>query len=169
MSIGERIASIANSFLANGDFRIQQEYNSSWFLDKKRCFGWNDAYAMGAWFCEIAWKKGYGDSSEEWQQIDRLFSPSPLATHTNFRGSKYFRTGTIPEIGALAIWRNGWHSYMGIVSAVSNDGNLFDMIIAQQQNGKIVINNHFSRSANMEYKKDGYNLIGFIYPKESDQ
>lgn len=166
MTIGERIISIANSYLINNNFSQSEEYQSVWLQDKKDAYGWNDAYSMGAWFTEIVWKQAYGPECPEWTQIDRLFSPSPISTHTNFRGSRHFRTGAMPELGALAIWKNGWHSYMGIVVSVSHDGNMFDMIIAQLENNKIRVNLHFSRQAQMEYKKDGYNLVGFVYPKE---
>jgi hypothetical protein len=162
------IINVANSYLVNNNIGQSDSYNSDWLAAKKIAFGWNDAYATHSYFTEIVWKDAYGIDSKEWELIDRLFSPSPLATHTNFRGSKHFRTGTSPSIGALAIWRNGWHSYMGIVSTVYPDEKLFDMIIGQWENGKVRINLHIARNADTEYKKDGYNLVGFVYPKECD-
>lgn len=168
MSIGERIINVANSYLINNNIAQSDNYNSYWLREKKDAFGWNDAYATHSYFAEIVWKEAYGIDSRESQWIDKLFSPSPIATHTNFRGSKHFRTGISPHLGAIAVWRNGWHGYMGIVSTVYPDGNLFDMIIGQWENGKVRVNLHFSRDADTEYKKDGYNLVGFVYPKECD-
>jgi hypothetical protein len=115
-----------------------------------------------------------GGGMSEWRQIDRLFSPSPIATHSNFRGTKNFKTGNLPEIGSLVIWRRGigWQGRIAIVSSVVENKSSFDIIegFALTGSTKNILNlkEVHNIPANNPYGREKLNILGFVYPPERE-
>ncbi len=171
--VWEKIVVTAKEFIEEKEFKKCSQLTEPFYQSKVSDFGWNLKFGIASIFCEICWKIGLtADSISEYNKLDRLFSPSPIATHANFRGARgQYKTGDLPEAGALAIWRRGssWQGAMGIVSKVSPDRKSFDIIEARvRDNGdddnEIIVMESYGKKVGLDCKSDKLNLIGFVYP-----
>ena len=171
--LSERCVVIAREYLEDKNINDSREIQEPIFNSKLSSFNWSPAFGAASVFCEMVWKKTLGrESSGEWRQLDRLFSPSPIATHANFRGCRDYKSGNIPELGALAIWRRGnsWQGSIGIVSEVSEDKETFSIIegrafVGSEKEGLIQVLESKGKKINLPFRNDKGNLLGFIYMK----
>jgi hypothetical protein len=168
--IWEKIVVTAKEFLNDKNINDSFEFNEPLFQTKLKHFDWDLKFAAASIFCELVWKEAIGKHSlTEFQQLDRLFSPSPIATHSNFRGCRQYKTGNLPEPGALAIWRKGntWQGHMAIVTSVSDDQSQFNVIDARAMEGSqslfLSIEERPDKKMGQPFKNDKLNLVGFIY------
>jgi hypothetical protein len=173
--IAERIAVIAKEFVESKNINDNQLFNEPMFQAKLNQFGWELCFSAASIACEIVWKEAVkGGGMSEFQRIDRAFSPSPLATHANFRGGKNFETGNLPQVGSIAFWKKGntWQGHMGIVVWVSEDAKTFDIIEGKVMQGSenkfIVLEEKKGKKTDLPFKSDKYNLIGFGYPPKRE-
>lgn len=171
----EKVVVTAREFLNTKNINDSREMAEPIYRAKLSHCNWELAFAASSIFCEIVWKISIGkDSLSEWGELDRMFSPSPIATHANFRGNRTYKTGNVPELGAIVFWKRGnsWQGHMGIVVWVSEDKLTFDVA-----EGRGLVGNE-DRFINVEEKKgkkmglpfanDKLNILGFVYPKNQE-
>lgn len=169
--VSEKIVVIANQYLDTKNINDTESFNEPFFQNKISEYGWELPFAARSIGCELIWKEALkGSGSAEARYLDRMFSPSPIATHANFRGSRKFKTGNVPELGAIALWRkgNGWQGIMGIVINVHDDKMGFDIAecVALQgsENRFLTFERKNGKRADLPPKHDSFNILGFIYP-----
>lgn len=169
--LAERIVVVTREFLTDKNINECKEFNEPMFRAKLNHFGWDLPFAAGAIVCELIWKIAIGrESLGEYTNLDRLFSPSPIATHANFRGSKNYKTGSLPEVGALAVYRRGnsWQGYMAIVTNVPDDKQSFDVaegrILDGSEDRFLTLTEKTGKRMGLPFREDKLNLVGFIYP-----
>lgn len=168
--VAEKIVVTAKEFLETKNVNDSPFLNEPIFHSKMVHFDWDLSFAASSVGCEIIWKKAIGrDSLTEYQQLDRLFSPSPISTHCNFRGCKAYKTGDMPEPGAMAVWRlgNSWKGNMAIVIEVAEDRQTFTVIECSVMTGSQQSFLKFEQKEKrlqLPFKNDKLNLVGFIYP-----
>lgn len=168
--LSEKIVVTAREFLTEKNINDNAVLNEPMFQSKMIEFDWDLAFSAASITCEIVWKLAFGrDSLLEWRQLDKLFSPSPVGTYTNFRGCRTYKTGTIPEVGALAVWKRGntWQGHISIVTGVSEDKKCFDVIegrsLSGSENSIIEISEIKNKNTKLPFRDDKLNLMGFIY------
>ena len=170
----EKVVVTAREFLFS-NINDSREYNEPITRTKLIQFDWDPNFAAASVFVEIVWKMAIGrESQHEWQRLDRLFSPSAVATHCNFRGGKTYKTGNVPEKGAIVIWRKGntWMGDMGIVSDVSADKSSFDVIQGSVMHGSdsifLAVTERKGKMSALPFRYDKMNVLGFIYPPDRE-
>lgn len=169
--IAEKIVVTAREFLETRNINDSYDFNEPFFQTKIKDFGWGLEFSAPSVVCEIVWRVAMrGGGLTEGRLLDRLFSPSPIATHANFRGCKEFSTGNLPQPGAIAFWRKGnsWKGMMSVVVNVSDDKKTFDVIEGKVLTGSeiqiIDIEEKKGKRTDLPFKNDKMNLIGFAYP-----
>lgn len=168
--VSEKIVVTAKEFLQTKNINDCKEFNDPVFHSKLNDFGWPLQYSVSSVVCEMIWKIALAANNlAVYRRLDRLFSPSPMATYSSFRGSAHYKTGNLPEVGAIAAYRkgNGWQGDMGIVTSVSESKKEFDMIQGKILMGGddrfITVEEKRNRPVGLLFRPDKYNLIGFIY------
>lgn len=171
----EKVVVTAKSFL-NVNINDCKELTEPIMQAKINKFNWELQFAASSIFAELVWKISIGGqgSLSEWQELDKLFSPSPVATHANFRGNKTYKTGNVPEPGALVFWKRGnsWQGHMAIVSEVSEDKKTFDIIegraLSGSENKFINVEEKKGKQVGLPFANDKLNILGFVYPKNQE-
>lgn len=173
--ISEKVVVTAKIFLNTTNLNDNREYNEPIYQAKLRHYNSELSFSASSIFCEIVWKISVGkDSLSEWQELDRLFTPSPIATHANFRMNKSYKTGNTPEVGALVFWKRGnsWQGHMAIVSSVADDKKSFDIIEARTVVGSedkfLNIEERKGKKVGLPFANDKLNILGFVYPKHRE-
>lgn len=168
--VAEKIVVTALEFLETRNINDSHDFNDPLFKTKMNEYGWDLSFSAASIVCELIWKIAVrGGGMSEYRQLDRLFSPSPVATHCNFRGCPEYKTGNLPEVGAIAVYKkgNGWKGTMLIVVKVSEDKKSFDGIegrVLEGSDEKFLTLEMKNRVVGLPFKTDKMNLIGFIYP-----
>lgn len=173
--IYEKVVVTARQFLNIKNLNDSKEIGEPVYQAKLKHYNWELPFSASSIFCEIVWKISVGkDSLSEWQELDRLFTPSPIATHANFRGNKSYKTGNTPEAGALVFWKRGnsWQGHMAIVTEVSADKKSFDIIEARtvvgSENKFLNIEERKGKKVGLPFANDKLNILGFVYPKNRE-
>mgnify|MGYP000390858811 CR=1 FL=1 len=175
--ISEKVVVTAKEFLSEKNINDNANLNEPIYQAKLQEFDWDGQFNAASVFCEVVWKISIGrDSLSEWRQLDKLFSPSPIATHANFRGCRAYKTGNVPEKGALVFWKRGnsWQGHMAIVSDVSADKESFDIIEGRVLTGSETAGNFLKveerkeKKVSLPFRNDKLNILGFVYPKDKD-
>ena len=173
--IWEKVVVSAKEFLTSKNINDAPQINEPIQQAKLRNFNWELSFSASSLFAEVVWKIAIGrDSLSEWQELDRMFSPSPIATHANFRGNKTYKTGNIPELGALVFWKRGnsWQGHMAIVTGVSDDKQSFDVIEGRALTGSedkfINVQESKGKRMGLPFCNDKLNILGFVYPKNQE-
>lgn len=167
----ERVVVTAKEFLAVNNINHCKEFTEPLYQSKIILSGWEMQFAASSIFAEIVWQIAIGrETITDRQRLDRLFSPSPVATHANFRGCREYKTGNLPEKGAIAVWvrGNSWQGDMAIVTNVSEDNKTFDVIQGRILCGSdtkyIQVEEFLRKPSRMPFSSEKLNLKGFIYP-----
>jgi hypothetical protein len=168
----EKVVFIAKRFIESENINDSREFREIITRTKQVQFNWDPGISAASMVAELVWKEAIGrESMQRWQQLDRLFSPSAVATHANFRGCRDYKTGSLPEKGAIAIWRlgNSWKGDIAIVSDVSDDKVTFDIIQGSVMMGStsevfLNVQERKGKRTDLPMRSDKYNLLGFIYP-----
>jgi hypothetical protein len=167
----ERVVVTAREFLGINNINHCKEFTEPLYQSKIILSGWDMQFAASSIFAEIVWQIAIGRETVTLrQQLDRLFSPSPVATHANFRGCKDYKTGNLPEKGAIAVWVRGqsWQGSLAIVTNVAEDKDTFDVIEGRVLLGSvdkfIQVKEYTGKATNMPFSREKLNLRGFIYP-----
>jgi hypothetical protein len=169
--ISENIVMVAMSFVG----QTEKSGNKGWvdpkFEAKMKEVGWQVGHAWCAYQAELIWKEAYGKKHPLWKSLDKLFSPSATATYGNFHGSGLFKTGNVPGVGALAVWRygTGWTGHIGVVTHVDKKARTFLCVEgntnkAGEREGLMTLVK--TRKFDMTGSKTGLNIIGYVYPNE---
>ncbi len=174
--LAEKIKVTAQEFVNDKNINDCSELNEPMLKGKLEQFNWDMQFAVASVSCEIIYKISVGRySMAEWRQLDKLFSPSPMATFANFRGCRDYKTGTLPEVGAMAFWRRGnnaWQGAMGIVVSVSENKTEFDIVegrvLIGSDNQFISITESKGKQTGLAFKTDKLNLLGFVYAKNRE-
>jgi hypothetical protein len=169
--IAERILRQSEAFLGQVEVEGNKGFKDAKFEALMKSVGWKQGDAWCSYFCELVWKQAYGVKSPYWKMIDKLFTPSATATFANFSGSATFKTGKVPQPGALVVWQygSGWKGHIGICMNKVEKNGYFDTIEgntnkAGEREGMYVLRK--KRALYNPYKANGLNLLGFIYPTE---
>lgn len=169
--VAEKIVVTAREFLETRNINDSYDFNEPFFQTKIKDFGWGLEFAAPSVVCEIVWRSAMrGSGAIEVRHLDRLFSPSPIATHANFRGCKEFSTGNLPQPGAIAIWKKGnsWKGMMSLVLSVSADNKTFDVaegkVLTGSENQILTLEEKKGKRTDLPFKNDKMNLMGFVYP-----
>lgn len=169
--LSERVVVTAKEFLGAKNINYCQEFTEPIYQAKLIHFGWDVQFAASSIFVELVWQMAIGrETITERQRLDRLFCPSPVATHANFRGCKEYKTGNLPEKGAIAVWVRGQslQGNMGIVTDVSEDKDTFNVIEGRILSGSdsrfIQVKEYFDKPTSQPFSREKLNLKGFIYP-----
>lgn len=173
--IAEKIVVIAKEYLETRNINDSRDFNEPMYQTKLNEYDWDLAFSAPSVVCELIWKAAVrGGGASEYRLLDRVFSPSPLATHANFRGCRSLKTGNLPEIGAIAFWKkgNGWQGHMAIVVDVSDDKKSFDVVegtvLQGSENKFMVLEYKKGKRTDLPFKNDKLNLIGFGYPPDRE-
>lgn len=171
----EKIVVTAKEFVGEKNINDCRDLNEPIYQSKLQDHGWDIQFAASSILCEIVWKIAIGrESLREWRQIDRLFCPSPIAVHANFRGCREYKTGNLPEKGSLVIWRRGnsWQGHMAIVIEVSEDKRSFDVVEARMLMGSdnrfLQVEERKDKKTDLPFRNDKLNIIGFIYAPDRE-
>lgn len=171
----EKVVVTAKEFITTKNINDCKELNEPMYQAKLRYFNWGLQFSASSVFAEVVWKLAIGkDSLSEWNELDRMFSPSPVATHANFRGNATYKTGNSPELGALAIYKRGnsWQGHMAIVVWVSDDKKTFDTAEGRALEGSedkfINVIESKGKKTGLPFANDKLNLLGFVYPKNQE-
>jgi len=169
----EKVVVTAREFISEKNINDCKDLNEPFFQAKLQEFDWDMSFSAASVFCELVWKISVGrDNLRDWRELDRLFSASPVATHANFRGGRKYKTGNVPEVGALAVWRRGnsWQGHMGIVSVVCEKKEEFSIIEARVLSGSdggfLKVEEKTGKRVGLPFKTDKLNLLGFVYPQD---
>lgn len=167
----EKVVVTAKEFLGDKNINDSREFNEPFYQAKLIHFGWDPQFAASSIFCELIWQISIGvTGTTERQQLDRLFCPSPIATHANFRGCRDYKTGNLPEKGAIAVWVRGgaWQGNLAIVIDVAPDKETFDVIegriLAGSEGRFIQVKEYKGKATSAPFSREKLNLRGFIYP-----
>lgn len=167
----EKVIVTAKEFLGDRNINDCREFNEPVYQVKLRHFGWELQYAAASVFVELVWQIAIGrETTTERQRLDRLFCPSPVATHANFRGCREYQTGNLPQKGAIAVWVRGqsWQGHLAIVSEVSPNKDSFDVIEGRILTGSeghfIQVKESKGKVIDQPFSREKLNLKGFIYP-----
>lgn len=172
--ISEKVVVTSKEFLSKTNINDSNEYNQPITQAKLSVFGWSLQFASSSLFCEIVWKIAIKGYSHDYNELDRMFSPSPVATYCNFRGNKNYKSGNQPEPGALVFWKRGnsWQGHMAIVIAVSEDKRSFDIAEGRALVGSedkfINVQESKDKRMGLPFCNDKLNLLGFVYPKNQE-
>lgn len=169
--VAEKIVVTAREFLETRNINDSYDFNEQFFQTKIKDFAWGLEFAAPSIVCEIVWRSAMrGGGTVEVRHLDRLFSPSPIATHANFRGCKEFSTGNMPQPGAIAFWKKGnsWKGMMSLVLSVSADNKTFDVaegkVLTGSENQILTLEEKKGKRTDLPFKNDKMNLMGFVYP-----
>lgn len=169
--LAEKVVVIAKEFLGDKNINDCREFNEPVYQSKLIHYGWELQYAAASVFVELVWQIAIGrETTTERQRLDRLFCPSPVATHANFRGCRDYKTGTLPEKGAIAVWVRGqsWQGHLAIVTDVSPNKDSFDVIEGRILTGSeghfIQVKEYKGKQMDQPFSREKLNLKGFIYP-----
>lgn len=169
--ISEKIVVTAREYLSEKNINNCKEFTEPLYQTKLQELNWDLQFSASSIACEIIWKEAIGaEGLSHWRQLDRLFSPSPVSTHANFRGCRNYNTGNLPERGAIVVWRRGnsWQGAMAIVSEVSTDKQSFDIVEGRLLSGSeeniIQMEERKNKKMGLPFRNDKLNLVGFIYP-----
>jgi hypothetical protein len=172
--VAEKIVVTAREFLNEKSIDDSAILNEPLFQAKIRQYNWDMRFSVASIGCEVVWKMAISrNRTSEWNQLDRLFTPSPIATHANFVGCRDYVTGNLPEPGALVFYRRGnsWQGAMGIVVEVYPD-NSFDIIefrVLQGSENKFISTiESKGKRMGLPFREDKLNLLGFVYPKNRE-
>lgn len=169
MTLVDNVLAAAKKYIGETEKTGNSGFIDPAFQKKMESVGWNNGQSWCAYFAELAWKEGFA-GHPLLPSLDKLFSPSATATFANFSGSKLFKTGTTPALGALVVWRhgNGWQGHVGIVSSIV-DKTTFKAIegntnAAGSREGVAVLEK--TRKLGEPFKAQGLNVVGFVYLPE---
>lgn len=166
--INDEIALIASKYIGEMETPNNSGFKDKDFEKRMRDVGWDKGMAWCSFFSESVWKEAYAKNAEVLKRIDQLFSGSATATFKNFDLNKIFKTSKdTPVVGAVAIYRhgNGWQGHAAIVEKILDnatqniEGNTS---VDGSREGVAVFRK--IRPIKSEYKPNGLNLVGFIYP-----
>lgn len=163
---GQEIADIAKKYIGQMETPNNSGFKDANFEKKMAEVGWSKTMAWCSYFCELVWDEASNEAEKK--ITDKLFSGSATTTFKNFDLDKTFKTGVLPIVGAIAIFRHGsgWQGHAAIVlnlitptSFRTIEGNTNDV---GGREGYIVAIK--TRSTNKPYSSVGLNFVGFIYP-----
>lgn len=171
--IADKIKEVALSYVGEEEKPGNLGWKDPKFEAKMVEVGWQPGQAWCAYQAELIWKEAYGKKHSLWKSLDRLFAPSATATYGNFAGSGLFKTGSVPKVGALAVWRygwSGWKGHIGVVVGINDANRTFDTIegntnAAGGREGLYTLKKTRRRDA--PPTGTGLNLIGFVYPNDT--
>jgi hypothetical protein len=169
--LSEKVVVIAREYLSDKDINNCKELTEPLYQTKLQELNWDLQFAASSIACEVIWKDAIGSEGlAHWRQLDKLFSPSPIATHANFRGCRNYNTGNLPEAGSVVVWKRGnsWQGAMAIVVWVSPDKQTFDVVEGRILTGSdtniIQMEERKGKKMGLSFRNDKLNLVGFIYP-----
>ena len=167
-AISDKIIATAKSYIGETELTNNSGWIDKAFQQKMVDVGWKNGDSWCAFTCELIWKEAYGKGSPIFPRLDRLFSSSATATAANFIASNDFKTGKIPQPGALVLWRhgNGWQGHAGVVTGII-DSSTFESVEGNtnqdgSSNGYAVFLK--KRKLGEAFKPKGFNIVCFVYP-----
>jgi hypothetical protein len=125
-TFAERAVIAARSYIGQKEILGNKGFKNAEFQNKMINAGWHMGYAWCTLLAEIAWKDAANAMSQIslYEQFDKLFSASAIATYANFAHSANIKVSQMPVPGAVVIWKHGvdpagWQGHAGIVCTVT--------------------------------------------------
>lgn len=171
ITIGDRIAQIAKSYIGQTEIPGNKGFTNKEFQKKMEAVGFKMTNAWCMFFCELVWKEAYGAKHSLFTAIDKLFSASALSSYYNFSGADGWLVDKNPAVGAVMCFKHGidprkWEGHGCIVTDLLTDkkvktvdGNTNDQ---GGREGYIVAQK--TRSYGNPPTAKGLNFLGFIHP-----
>lgn len=164
------IVTTANKYVGMKEIRGNMGWTNEAFEEKMIATGWGETQAWCAYFTELVYSEVY-DPLGLAKDLDKYFSGSARRTLSKFAEAEGWSTGTVPVVGAVAIWKlvkggkDKWQGHAGIVTKVLDshmetvEGNT--NASGSREGGLVAEKNRKYR-----FKvENGLALEGFIYPK----
>lgn len=105
-SIGQRIVTEAKRWLHVVEHGKNAGFNDPVFEHNMRKLGWRPGQAWCAYFCKLIWLNVYEDT-DLYDVLDKVLSPSVLATWRNAKASPVIKTSEKPVVGGIVCWGTG--------------------------------------------------------------
>jgi hypothetical protein len=169
-TLSDKIVQVALSYVGQREIgRNNAGFENPEFQKKLAEMGWHKGEAWCAYQGELIWKEAFGHDHPQYALLDKLFSASAVSSWSNFVNSNVFKTGKVPKPGALAIFRHGdsWKGHMTVVVPEITEKR-FATVEGNSNNtggrdGDLSVKS--SRPLSFDFKPDGLNLLGFVYPE----
>ncbi len=172
MNIQDKIISVARCYIGQQEILGNKGFKDPALEAKMKAAGWHIGDAWCALLAEIIWKEAFGETSEYWNQFNKLFSASSLSTYYNFAHAAGYKVASTPVPGAIVIWKHGtdpakWEGHTGVVTVVADgvfhsvegntsgtDPNIREGYIVAEKPHKL----------GLAPQEHGLNIVGFIHP-----
>jgi hypothetical protein len=132
--------------------------------------GWYNTAPWCAFFGKAVYKIAYKDYPELLKVVNKCCSGSAKQTFDNFKKDGTFDVGYEPRAGALVIWLHGKgpSGHEGVVISADEDTNTMVVVegntnASGSREGDRVASK--LRTITRDYKADGLNVYGYVYPK----
>lgn len=168
MSLKDTIILTAKSYVGQEEVKENQGFKDVGFQSKMVHVGWYKGAPWCAFLAKLIWEESFAkDDTTGSSKVSKYMDGSALDTYHNFTKSAEFHVSTVPEVGAVVIWKEGSgpSGHAGVV--ISVDGNTFQTIEGNtntdgSREGYIVAIK--TRKLGMAFQPKGLNLVGFVHP-----
>lgn len=162
------IVSVAKSYVGQEEIRENQGFKDSGFQTKMVNVGWYKGAPWCAFLAKLIWQEAFAlQDTEGVALLHKYMDGSALDTYHNFTKSAEFHVSTLPEVGAVVIWKegNGPSGHAGVVISVGN-GNFQTVEGNTNTDGSRegYIAAIKTRSLGQPFQAAGLNLVGFVHP-----
>jgi hypothetical protein len=173
--IENSIILIAANYLGQKETTQNSGFQDPAFQAKMEKIGWETGEAWCASFAKLVFLESYQNDLARLSELEHLFSKSAVQTYRNFDESNWKTRNkdgspiTVPQVGALVVWRKGrsQSGHIGVVVQVNTptdyesiEGNTNDE--GAREGYEVAVRRRIIRRT---FDSDGLNLLGFILPK----
>jgi hypothetical protein len=168
MSLKDTIVSVARSYIGQEEIKDNQGFKNAEFQVKMTKQGWYKGAPWCAFLAKLIWHDAFSkDDTVGLPKVDEYMNGSALDTYHNFTKSAEFHVSTVPEVGAVVIWKegNGPSGHAGVV--ISVDKGTFQTVEGNtntdgSREGYIAAIK--TRKLGQLFQAKGLNLVGFVHP-----
>jgi len=171
MSRAARIIAIASKYIGKLEKKGNKGFYDPEFEKLLKAVGFYVGAPWCAFFGKAVWKQVYADHKGMSAVINSCFTGGCLDTLRRVEANGTLLTGEEPRPGAVVIWRHGrgTSGHFGIVESVDAKNNTMTTIegntnASGSREGDRVARK--LRTINRQFREDGLNIEGFIYPFE---
>jgi len=171
MSHIDEIIKQAKSYIGQEEIPPNLGFKDAAFQKKMLAVGFYRSASWCAFFVMVVLFGAYADAPIILAYLKKYCSPSTHTMWLNFKASKEVITGTLPRLGAVAIWQegDGTNGHTGIVIDVDADGKHFTSIEGNtngaggREGYRVWANVH---TLGLPHSLHNLNLLGFAYMPE---
>jgi len=171
MSRASKIVEIATGFVGIIEKPNNQGFWNASFQKLMIAVGFYLGAPWCAFFVKLVYLQAYADNAGFVAIIKNCFTGGALDTYRRVKENGTFATGSIPKVGAIAVYQFGKtdRGHMGIVIEADLTPNTIKNVEGNtnatgSREGNCVAKK--LRTVSRAFKADGLNIIGYIYPFE---